>query len=93
MPNDEVELDRLDMKHHEITLLLDGKLFTAPLDASALHHVLDIGTGTGIWASKCIYFVFVPYPSNRVEDGSSNSHSEDGMCHNCVQVGTFTVSH
>jgi methylase of polypeptide subunit release factors len=28
--------------------LLDGKLFLAPL--RTIHRVLDIGTGTGIWA-------------------------------------------
>jgi len=31
-----------------MSLLLDGKLHLAPLDAP--HRILDIGTGTGIWA-------------------------------------------
>jgi SAM-dependent methyltransferase len=50
-PNDETESDRLDLQHHEFTLLFDGKLYTAPIPKEQiLHRVLDIGTGTGIWA-------------------------------------------
>jgi cyclopropane fatty-acyl-phospholipid synthase-like methyltransferase len=48
MPTDEKEQDRLDM-HHEIMLaMLDGKLHLAPVKEP--HRILDIGTGTGIWA-------------------------------------------
>ncbi|KAG4430735.1 hypothetical protein IFR05_013776 [Cadophora sp. M221] len=50
-PNDEVEADRLDLQHHEFQLIFDGKLFTAPIPKEkVLHRVLDVGTGTGIWA-------------------------------------------
>lgn len=35
--------------HHMLTLLLDGKLFLAPIDPN-VQQVLDVGTGTGIWA-------------------------------------------
>jgi tRNA G46 methylase TrmB len=48
MPTDEMEQDRLDL-HHEIMLqLLDGDLHLAPLGDP--QRILDIGTGTGIWA-------------------------------------------
>ncbi|OAA33473.1 TAM domain methyltransferase [Moelleriella libera RCEF 2490] len=47
-PNDEREQDRLDMLHHAITRLLDGRLFLAPIQPNGL-KILDIGTGTGIW--------------------------------------------
>ncbi|KAF8544212.1 S-adenosyl-L-methionine-dependent methyltransferase, partial [Trichophaea hybrida] len=48
MPTDEKEQDRLDM-HHEIMLaMLDGRLHLAPVKEP--HRILDIGTGTGIWA-------------------------------------------
>lgn len=33
--------------HHLLTLVLDGKLFRAPLDENKISKVLDIGTGTG----------------------------------------------
>ena len=39
---------RLDMMHHIYLLLLQGKLHQAPLENP--QRVLDIGTGTGIWA-------------------------------------------
>jgi ribosomal protein L11 methylase PrmA len=31
-------------------LTFGGKIFTAPIDRTKLHRVLDAGTGTGIWA-------------------------------------------
>lgn len=48
MPNDEREQDRLDLYHHMFLLILGGKLHTAPLENP--QKVLDVGTGTGIWA-------------------------------------------
>ena len=47
-PNRQAELDRLDLKHHIMMLLSDGHLHLAPLVSP--EKVLDIGTGTGIWA-------------------------------------------
>jgi SAM-dependent methyltransferase len=49
LPNDEREQDRLDLMHHIFKLILRGELFAAPLPKN-LQHVLDFGTGTGIWA-------------------------------------------
>ncbi|KJZ74443.1 hypothetical protein HIM_06039 [Hirsutella minnesotensis 3608] len=47
-PNDDQEQDRLDMIHHVYYRALDDRLFLAPIDPTGL-HILDIGTGTGIW--------------------------------------------
>lgn len=46
-PNDEQELDRLDMQHHIWKQINDSKLYFAPLQDPK--RILDIGTGSGIW--------------------------------------------
>ncbi|CCF46425.1 methyltransferase [Colletotrichum higginsianum] len=51
MPNDDLELDRLDLQHNLFLLTMGNKLFLSPLDhEKPPQRVLDIGTGTGIWA-------------------------------------------
>lgn len=47
-PNDEREQEREDMKHSMIINLCGGKLHYAPLESP--HRIIDIGTGTGVWA-------------------------------------------
>ncbi|KAE8152654.1 S-adenosyl-L-methionine-dependent methyltransferase [Aspergillus avenaceus] len=47
-PNDEVEADRLDMLHEEVLVMMNRKLFLAPIGSSP-QRVLDLGTGTGLW--------------------------------------------
>ena len=46
-PNDEEELDRLDLQNHLWRMTLDGKLCLAPIPES-LSSSLDLATGTGI---------------------------------------------
>ncbi|KAF5637889.1 L-ascorbate oxidase [Fusarium sp. NRRL 52700] len=48
--NDEQQNDLMDLTHHILTLGLGDKLHLAPLKEEKLHQVIDIGTGTGIWA-------------------------------------------
>ncbi|KAL5593467.1 hypothetical protein FOBRF1_012569 [Fusarium oxysporum] len=48
-PNDDQEQDRLDMIHHVFCRTVKDRLFLAPIAPEGL-NVLDIGTGTGIWA-------------------------------------------
>ncbi|TDZ35511.1 Secondary metabolism regulator LAE1 [Colletotrichum spinosum] len=55
LPNDDQEQDRLDLQHHIWRLLLGGRLYTAPLpdpedSLPEPLRILDLGTGTGIWA-------------------------------------------
>ncbi|EQL02734.1 Methyltransferase type 12 [Ophiocordyceps sinensis CO18] len=48
-PNDDVEQEREDMKHAMVKLLCSQRLHFAPIGDHP-QEVLDIGTGTGIWA-------------------------------------------
>ena len=48
-PNDDSEQDREDMKHAMVVNLCQ-RLHFAPIDRGAALNILDIGTGTGIWA-------------------------------------------
>ncbi|KAL4732040.1 hypothetical protein ACLX1H_001045 [Fusarium chlamydosporum] len=52
VPNDDQENERLDLQHALFLRTFDDKLgFAPPNDPEAnVKHVLDIGTGTGIWA-------------------------------------------
>ncbi|KAL1974704.1 hypothetical protein VTN31DRAFT_4908 [Thermomyces dupontii] len=47
-PNDEEEMDRLDILHEMFLELLNRRLFLAPVKSP--QRVIDLGTGTGIWA-------------------------------------------
>ncbi|KAI5845219.1 S-adenosyl-L-methionine-dependent methyltransferase [Morchella snyderi] len=48
-PNDDKQNEQLDIFHHVYILVLDGALYLAPIDENP-ERVLDLGTGTGIWA-------------------------------------------
>ncbi|CAK7227828.1 hypothetical protein SCUCBS95973_006673 [Sporothrix curviconia] len=58
LPNDEQEQNRLDLQHAIAKHVLGGALGMAPPNdasegpdsAATAHRVLDLGTGTGIWA-------------------------------------------
>jgi len=53
LPNDEQESDRLDVQHHMFLLTYDGDICACPAARAGdtpFRCVLDIGTGTGIWA-------------------------------------------
>lgn len=43
----QLELDRLNLQHHVLKLLLNGELTVAAL--ADPKNILDLGTGTGIW--------------------------------------------
>jgi len=48
-PNDEKEMDRLDIMHKMTEVTLGRKLHLAPIMRRP-RRILDLGTGTGIWA-------------------------------------------
>ncbi|KFY93219.1 hypothetical protein V500_03832 [Pseudogymnoascus sp. VKM F-4518 (FW-2643)] len=48
-PNDEKQNDQLDIAHHLFLLTMGDRLFLAPIGDNP-QNVLDVGTGTGIWA-------------------------------------------
>lgn len=48
-PEDGDEQDRLDLQHDLFLRSMGSKLFFAPVEKN-VHDVLDLGTGTGIWA-------------------------------------------
>jgi len=52
IPNDDIEQNREDMKHAMCLELTDGKLVFAPIGDNP-QKVIDLGTGTGIWAIDC----------------------------------------
>lgn len=50
----------MDLLHHIYSLILDGEIHIAPIKTP--QRVLDIGTGTGIWAVD-----FAEYDTNLFE--------------------------
>lgn len=49
LPNDEKEQERMDLQYHALRLAFQNKDFFAPI-AEKSTNILDIGTGTGLWA-------------------------------------------
>ncbi|CRK08675.1 hypothetical protein BN1723_008999 [Verticillium longisporum] len=48
-PTDEKHIEGFDLAHQYMLLLMDNKLYNAPIGNNP-QRILDIGTGTGIWA-------------------------------------------
>ncbi|KAK0356213.1 hypothetical protein LTS16_023665 [Friedmanniomyces endolithicus] len=46
-PNDEKELNRIDIEHHNQRLQMNGALHLCPLEDPM--EIIDIGTGSGVW--------------------------------------------
>jgi len=52
LPNDEREVYRLDLQYNITRMTQDGQLYLCPAgkEGKPLNRVLDVGTGTGVWA-------------------------------------------
>ncbi|KAM6506777.1 hypothetical protein FALCPG4_018606 [Fusarium falciforme] len=48
-PNDDGHVEAFDVAHEWLTMMLDDKLYKPPIGDNP-QRILDIGTGTGIWA-------------------------------------------
>jgi ubiquinone/menaquinone biosynthesis C-methylase UbiE len=59
LPKDRAEGDRLDLQHHLLKVAAGG-LYRAPV--RQLHAILDVATGTGIWARE----MALAFPKARV---------------------------
>ncbi|WYZ45021.1 hypothetical protein EsH8_VIII_000337 [Colletotrichum jinshuiense] len=77
-PNDDLELARLDLQHHIWLLTFDGALACSPGRHTA-KRVLDMGTGTGIWA---IDFADT-YPESEVIGVDLSASQPDLLPSNC----------
>lgn len=53
------------MQHAMMTALLHNRLFWAPIDPE-LKQVIDLGTGTGIWAIEFAELVITIFMSSKV---------------------------
>ncbi|KAH8881456.1 S-adenosyl-L-methionine-dependent methyltransferase [Thozetella sp. PMI_491] len=78
LPNDELELDRLDLTHALMTKGIGEKLFLAPIDTDKMHRVLDIGTGTGIWSMA----VGDEYPNAQIIGNDLSATQPPWVCPN-----------
>jgi hypothetical protein len=63
IPNDEAEQNREDMLHTMMMEATDGRLFYAPIDPNP-QKVIDLGTGTGLWAIESTYFLRIKLMSS-----------------------------
>jgi hypothetical protein len=55
-PNDEIEQEREEMKHAMVVNLCGGRLHFAPIGENP-QNILDMGTGTGIWAIESEWLI------------------------------------
>ncbi|KAH6867609.1 S-adenosyl-L-methionine-dependent methyltransferase [Thelonectria olida] len=65
--NDEKHIESFDVAHQWMTMMLDDKLYAAPIGDNP-QRILDIGTGTGIWAID----MADQFPSAEIDDAQLN---------------------
>ncbi|KAH0432025.1 hypothetical protein CcaCcLH18_06680 [Colletotrichum camelliae] len=50
LPNDDLEMERLEVTHAMAVQAIGNRLYLAPLEKDKVQRILDIGTRIGIWA-------------------------------------------
>ncbi|KAF3025586.1 hypothetical protein E8E14_012041 [Neopestalotiopsis sp. 37M] len=83
LPNDPIEQDRLDFQHAGLTTLLGDMLSWVPFATSPPHNVLDVATGTGLWAMD---FARLYPTANVLGSDLSRIQPEDSKPANCSFV-------
>ena len=78
MPNDEIEAGRLDLQHYTWKLTFNGQHGRVPIN-SDMKTVLDVGTGTGIWAIELAQ----AYPHVHVTGIDLSAIQPENPPHNC----------
>ena len=78
LPNDDIEINRLDLQHYIWKLSFNGRLHISPTP-NDVQRVLDVGTGTGQWA---IEFAKA-HPSTQVVGTDLSAIQPESMPSNC----------
>ncbi|KAH8896043.1 S-adenosyl-L-methionine-dependent methyltransferase [Thozetella sp. PMI_491] len=73
LPNDQIEQERLDLQHALFLLTSQGNLSLAPIGDS-VRNVLDIATGTGIWAIEFGLHSLLLFHSDMLTDTKAQTH-------------------
>ncbi|KAF7946347.1 hypothetical protein EAE96_009346 [Botrytis aclada] len=81
-PIDKFEQDRLDLQHEMFKIMMDDKIYMAPINPEETKHVLDIGTGHGIWA---VNFA-TEYPNAQVIGTDLSPSTREDAPENCKFV-------
>ncbi|CAI6338941.1 unnamed protein product [Periconia digitata] len=93
-PNDQFEIERMDLQYEILKVLFKGRSFFAPLKDP--RKILDIGTGTGKWAIEMDLSPIQPeWVPNNVKFVIDDANEEDWMLdpmdfiHTRLLIGCF----
>jgi hypothetical protein len=70
IPNDDTEQNREDMLHNMMLEATDGKLYYSPIGDHP-QKIIDLGTGTGLWAMESKSINASPFALNRIATDTS----------------------
>ncbi|KAF7882546.1 uncharacterized protein EAF02_005909 [Botrytis sinoallii] len=79
LPIDKFEQDRLDLQHQMLKVMMDERIYLPPLNPEEVKHVLDVGTGHGIWAVEFA----TEYPNTQVIGTDLSPSKRESTPENC----------